>query len=1044
MEKTCYYILACTSVLLQMSCYCVAVKNSTTLATDQFSLFVLKSHVNLDPYGIITSNWTNSSSVCSWIGVTCDLRNHRVTALNISHMSLSGTIPPQIENLSFLVSLDLSSNLFSGVIPQQLSLLHRLKFISLQNNSFTGFIPSSLSNLTNLRVVDFSSNFLQGNIPHLLGRLHNLHTLYMDYNHLSGHIPSSVFNLKLPLLQEIDLYLNKLSGELPSNLSECSQLRFVSLSYNLFSGQIPIEIGKLKFMRMLYLGGNNLKGGLPREIGKIYQLKVLQLYYNSFTGFIPLELFNMSNLIDIDLSGNSLSGGLPTNLGHGLPVLETLFLHTNYLTGTIPNSITNCSKLRYLELALNELTGFVPHFLGNLRHLEYITLAVNNLRTESTSSELSFITSLTNCRSLRVLAIGDNPLGGILPASIGNLSTSLQHLYAHNCEIKGIIPTEIGNLSNLMALSLHINELSGNIPLTFNYLQKLQGLYLHNNNVSGSIPEGLCDLHSLVDLYLSQNKFSGPILECLGNITSLRKLFLDSNMLTSTIPSSMWRLTDLMYLDLSSNSLIGFLPPEIGNLVKTIRINLSMNRFSESIPNTIGNLISLNALSLAHNLLEGSIPDSVGRMISLVSIDFSYNSLFGSIPKSLEALQYLDYLNVSFNALRGEIPTGGPFLNFTIDSFKGNDALCGIPRFNVPLCNHNVSKHRSMMKKVRLALFIASGVVALISLLSLAFVFVRYRRKHKAINVIDGLVPTISERISYYELLQTTDYFSETNLIGMGSFGSVYKAVRRDGKIFAVKVFNSLSEASSKSFGVECEVLRNIRHRNLTKVISSCSNEDFKALVLEYMPNGNLDKWLYSHNYCLDLIQRLNIMIDVACALEYLHHGYSILIVHCDLKPSNVLLDEEMVAHVSDFGIAKLMGEGESIVHTNTLATIGYIAPEYGLGGLVSTRCDVYSYGVMVMETFTRKRPSDDMFNGDLTLKNWVQSSLNNESSSEVIDANLLNSENEQDFEKNVQCVSSILDLSLKCCAESSGDRINMKEVITELQKIKGRFSRRD
>ncbi|KAL8048803.1 hypothetical protein ABFX02_07G090900 [Erythranthe guttata] len=589
-----------------------------------------------------------------------------------------------------------------------------------------------------------------------------------------------------------------------------------------------------------------------------------------------------------------------------------------------------------------------------------------------------------------------------------------------------------------------MNGLSGNIPLTINYLQKLQGLYLYNNNMRGSIPEGLCDLHSLVDLYLSQNNFFGPIPECLGNITSLRDLSLESNMLTSSIPSSIWRLTDLMYLDFSSNSLIGFLPPEIGNLLKTILINLSMNQLSESIPSTIENLISLNALSLAHNLLKGSIPDSVGRMISLISIDLSYNSLSGSIPKSFEKLQYLDYLNVSFNALRGEIPTGGPFVNFTIESFKGNDALCGIPRFNVPLCNHNVSKHMPRMKNVRLALFIVSGVVVLISLLSLAFIFVRYKRKNQAINGIDGLVPTVPERISYYELLQATEHFSETNLIGMGSFGSVYKAVRRDGKIFAVKVFNSLSEAACISFGVECEVLRNIRHRNLTNVISSCSNEDFKALVLQYMPNGNLDKWLYSHNYCLDLMQRLNIMIDVACALEYLHHGYSILIVHCDLKPSNVLLDEEMVAHVSDFGIAKLLGEGESTMHTNTLATMGYIAPEYGLEGLVSTRCDVYSYGVMVMETFTRKKPSDDMFDGDLTLKNWVQSSLNNESSIEVIDANLLNTENEQGFEKNVQCVSSVLDLALKCCAESSGDRIDIKEVLTELQKIKGRFSRSD
>ncbi|XP_012830317.1 PREDICTED: probable LRR receptor-like serine/threonine-protein kinase At3g47570 isoform X2 [Erythranthe guttata] len=150
-----------------------------------------------------------------------------------------------------------------------------------------------------------------------------------------------------------------------------------------------------------------------------------------------------------------------------------------------------------------------------------------------------------------------------------------------------------------------------------------------------------------------------------------------------------------------------------------------------------------------------------------------------------------------------------------------------------------------------------------------------------------------------------------------------------------------------------------------------------------------------------------------------------------------------MVAHVSDFGIAKLMGEGESTMHTNALATMGYIAPEYGVEGLVSTRCDVYSYGVMVLETFTRKRPSDEMFGGDLTLKNWVQSSLNNESSTEVIDANLLNTENEQGFEKNVQCVSSVLELALRCCTECSGDRINMKEALTDLQKIKVRYSRR-
>ncbi|KAM3239045.1 hypothetical protein P3L10_014078 [Capsicum annuum] len=116
----------------------------------------------------------------------------------------------------------------------------------------------------------------------------------------------------------------------------------------------------------------------------------------------------------------------------------------------------------------------------------------------------------------------------------------------------------------------------------------------------------------------------------------------------------------------------------------------------------------------------------------------------------------------------------------------------------------------------------------------------------------------------------------------------VYKGVLRSGTAIAVKVFNLQLSAAFKSFDTECEVLHSLRHRNLVKVITSCSNLDFKALVLEYMPNGSLDKHLYSHNYFLDMRQRLRIMIDVTCALEYLHHGCLLPVIHCDMKPSNV------------------------------------------------------------------------------------------------------------------------------------------------------------
>lgn len=164
-------------------------------------------------------------------------------------------------------------------------------------------------------------------------------------------------------------------------------------------------------------------------------------------------------------------------------------------------------------------------------------------------------------------------------------------------------------------------------------------------------------------------------------------------------------------------------------------------------------------------------------------------------------------------------------------------------------------------------------------------------------------------------------------MLGTGGFGSVFKGTLSDGTNVPIKVFNLQLEKAFKSFESECKVLCNIRHWNLVKIFSSCCNTDFKALVLEFMPNGNLENWLYSHNNFLNILQRLDIMIDVASAFEYLHHGHSTPVVHCDLKPSNILLDENMVAHVSDFGIAKLRGDEFSMTQTSTMATIGYMAP---------------------------------------------------------------------------------------------------------------------
>ncbi|CAL5345089.1 unnamed protein product [Camellia sinensis] len=649
---------------------------------------------------------------------------------------------------------------------------------------------------------------------------------------------------------------------------------------------------------------------IPEEIGELPNMKELVLDATNLMGAIPTSIFNISSLLSLSLLENNLSSNLPSNIGLWLPNLHGLLFVGNKLTGIIPESISNASKLTLLDLNKNAFTGSIPKTLGNLQLLTVLNFINNNLTSGSSTSspELSFLTSLANCKHLNYLFINRNPLDGILPTTIGNFSASLENIQADYCGIRGNIPNEIGNVNNLASLG------------------KLQILDLSNNILQGSIPDDICPLKNMGDLRLNKNKLFGLIPECLGNITSLRYLYLNSNKLAFVIPTGLGNLKDILEINMSSNSLNGNLPPQLGSFKVATLIDFSMNQFTGKIPSTIIGLQNLVTLSLAHNKLQGSIPDSFGSMVSLEFLDLSYNDLSDVIPKSLETLSHLSYLNVSFDKLRGHIPNGVPFANFTIQSFMLNETLCDAPKFQVPAC-HTSSFHHLRKKRVALALYILLPIASILLATTFVFLFIKCRRYKSPSNV--DLLPTITPpRITYQQFFRATNGFSESNLLGMGSFGSVYKAILEDTTVFSIKVFNLQVEGAFKSFDIECEIMRHIRHRNLTKVISSCLNLDFKALVLEYMPNGSLEKWLHSYTYFLDMLQRLDIMIDVACALEYLHHDYSMPLVHCDLKPNNILLDDDLVAHVSDFGIAKLLDFGENVTHTNTIATFRYIAPE--------------------------------------------------------------------------------------------------------------------
>ena len=255
------------------------------------------------------------------------------------------------------------------------------------------------------------------------------------------------------------------------------------------------------------------------------------------------------------------------------------------------------------------------------------------------------------------------------------------------------------------------------------------------------------------------------------------------------------------------------------------------------MPATIGGLKNLQIMDLAYNILEGPIPESFGDLISLEVLNLSNNKISGSIPTSMEKLFYLRDLNLSFNKLEGEIPSGGIFANFTAESFMGNELLCGLPSLQVQPCK--VSKprteHKSRKKILLIVIVLPLSIALTIAItLPLKSKLIECGKRSTVLSndsVLSSQATLI--RFSYLELLQATDNFAENNIIGRGGFGSVYGARLEDGMKIAIKVFHQQCASALKSFEAECEVLKNIRHRNLIKVNSSCSNDDFKALVLE-------------------------------------------------------------------------------------------------------------------------------------------------------------------------------------------------------------------
>eukprot|EP00253_Pinus_taeda_P006470 PITA_06470 len=655
--------------------------------------------------------------------------------------------------------------------------------------------------------------------------------------------------------------------------------------------------------------------------------------------------------------------------------------------------------------------------LGKLTHLQILYLGGNHLISGSTT-RCPILAALSNCSNLLSVDLSQNNLTGKLPFTIGQFSTKLYILDLSFNDLTEGIPPQIGNLTSLTFLSLESNSFTGSIPSSVNMLQKLERLYMGSNHLQGSIPMEIGQLKTLGLLDLSKNNLSGRIPDFVANLQQLRYLYLNHNQLSGNIPANLGKCVNLLLLDLSYKKLTGHIPPQVAGLAnlafyfnlsnnllhghvplalgkfnKLQAIDVSANQLTGYIPSALGSCQEIEYLNLSCNTLEGPIPLSLSELLSLQDLDLSSNNLSGGIPISLENLTMLHHLNFSFNKLSGEVPKEGVFKKIAATAFMGNLALCGPWKETAPTLNVG---HR---------------------------------------------------RISYGELVIATNEFSDANLLGVGSFGKVYKGILNDGTMVAVKILNLENEGAQKSFDRECKVLGKVRHRNLIRVITCYSDLQIKALIFPLMPNGSLEKWLYpddGEQSSLNLIQRLNIAIDIAQGMAYLHHHCFVQVIHCDLKPNNVLLGEDMTAYLIDFGIATICfasNEDGALTSTNALkGSTGYIPPEYGVGGQVTIKGDVYSYGIVLLEMLTRKKPTHDMFVEGMNLQKWVGSSSPNRVQ-EVADMSLLRRTNRcTEEDKDVNCLSSLINVGLLCTNESPQGRPTMMGILCMLQNIKDTF----
>ncbi|GFY88743.1 receptor-like protein kinase 2 [Actinidia rufa] len=872
--------------------------------------------------------------------------------------------------------LSLPFNEIGGEIPSEIWGLSNLEVLDLEGNSILGYFPGEFG----------AGNEVNGTIPKFIGSFSGLKGLYLSSNRLNGPVPD-VFGNNCRHLEHVDLSGNFINDEIPRSLGSCSRLRTLLLFSNLFSGAIPHELGRLRRLEVLDVSRNNLRGPIPPELGNCVELSVLVL----------------SNLFDSSNPRGDEPLGAPSSATDEF----------NYFEGSIPMKQTLLPKLKIIWAPNVNLQGKFPR-----KWIQCETLEIVNLAQNLFTGEISGV--FEGCKNLQFLNLSSNRLSGKLDEKL--LVPCMAIFDVSGNRMSGPIPS-----FNNAACS-HIPSMNSDTPQSHNPFFAYLSFFTYKTSIENSFP--FMDVNLVMIHNFAGNKFTGPIpvlpITPERSEKKINYAFLAgdnklSGPLFGKLSGNCDRLAG-MVVNISNNRIYDSFPSDIGLLCRSlIFFDASENDISGSMPQSIGELKSLVLLDLSGNKLNGLIPHGLANLRNLTVLLLNNNTLSGQIPTGLPNLPSLTTFNVSFNNLSGPLSSNSRAINCS--SMLGNPLLpsCPLVSFSVPPPNLyaappseiNSENGKNGLSSIQIASIIAASLVAVVLLaLAVLLCYVRKWMSDSRVQVSElsdtGEITVFNDigvPLTYESVVQATGNFNANNCIGHGGFGSTYKAEISPGTLLAVKRLTVERCQGVPQFHAETRTLGRIRHPNLITLIAQRGVG-----------------WGILHK----------IALDIARALAYLHNQCNPRIIHRDVKPSNVLLDNDLNAYLSDFGLSRLLGTSETHATTGVAGTFGYVAPEYALTCRVSEKADVYSYGVMLLELVSDKRALDPSFSvhGDgFNIVSWASMLQQQGQEQDIFATNLWDA-------GPCDSLMGMLDLAIICTVDSPSTRPTMMQVVQKLRQL--------